>query len=121
MVGPPVRWPEINLPRNQFGYAFLDNGRTGYFRVPNLSSREMYEIMRGYHVGDLKGYLEEYYRAQRKEMPANIDDAIAAIPSLNGAGAQVLEEMKRSNTPNLVIDLRGSGGGSTPAIEPFFY
>jgi hypothetical protein len=30
----------MKLPKNQFGYAFLDNGRTGYFRVPNMIQRE---------------------------------------------------------------------------------
>lgn len=117
----PVRWSEMTRPKDEFYYLFLDNGRTGYFRVPTMTPRESYEIMKGYHIGDLKGTLVKYYTARKTEMPADINEAIAGIPSLNGPGTQLLEEMKRRNTPNLIVNLRGNGGGSTPVIVPFFY
>ena len=117
----PLRWSEMTRSRDEFYYTFLDEGRTGYFRVPTMSPREGFEIQRGYHIGDLKGTLERYYKSHQKEMPVDLTAAIAGVPSLNGPGTELLEEMKRRNTPNLIIDLRGNGGGSTPVIVPFFY
>ena len=117
----PLRWPEMTHPGDEFYYAFLDGGKTGYLRVPTMTPRESYEIMKGYHIGDLKGTLERYYKSHKKDMPADLDEAIAGVPSLNETGLQLLQEMKRRGTPNLVIDLRGNGGGSTPVIVPFFY
>jgi hypothetical protein len=37
----PIRWSEMTRPQDQFYYAFLDNGRTGYFRVPTNPAREL--------------------------------------------------------------------------------
>ncbi len=86
-----------------------------------MNPREVYDVMKGYQVGDPKDSLQQYYKAHHQEMPTDIDAAIRGVPSLLEPGTQMLEEMKRKNTPNLVIDLRDDGGGSTPVIVPFFY
>jgi Peptidase family S41 len=114
-------WAGMEHSDQPFYYRFLADGHTAYFRIANMNPREVYDVMKGYTVGDPKESLQQYYKAHHKEMPADIDTAIRGVPSLLESGTQMLEEMKRRNTPNLVIDLRDDGGGSTPVIVPFFY
>ena len=117
----PTPWAGMDHSDQPFYYRFLDNGHTAYFRVANMTPREMYALIKGYHVGDPKEMLAQYYKAHHQEMPVDIDTAIRGVPSLLEPGTQMLEEMKQKNTPNLIIDLRDNGGGSTPVIVPFFY
>ena len=117
----PVQWAGISHPDHPYYYSFLDDNRTAYFRVASMVPRESYEIMKGYHVGNLPEMLHDYYKAHKKEMPTDLESAIQGVPSLTEPATQMVEEMKRHNTHNLIIDLRGNGGGSTPVIVPFFY
>ena len=117
----PVEWAGIPHPKQPYYYEFLDGNQTAYFRVESMVPRESYEIMKGYHVGDLKEMLGEYYKRQKKEMPADLDAAIQGVPSITEPATKMVEEMKKYQTRNVIVDLRGNGGGSTPVIVPFFY
>jgi hypothetical protein len=117
----PLQWAGLSRSDQPFYYRFLDDNRTAYFRVANMSPRESFDIMKGYHVGDIKEMLEASYKRLKKEMPPDIDTAMQGVPSLTQPATQMLEEMKQHNTQNVIIDLRGNGGGSTPVIVPFFY
>ncbi len=114
-------WTWISHPDQPYYYLFLDENKTAYLRVATMTPRESYEIMKGYRVGNLQETLQEYYKAHKKEMPADLDAAIQGVPSLTEPATQMLEEMKQHKTRNLIIDLRGNGGGSTPVIVPFLY
>ncbi len=115
----PVRWTGLDRSGDPFYFRFL--GDTAYFRIANMMPREGYEVIVRYHVGDLRQMLQQYYKLHNLEMPADLDEAMHRIPSLFEQSTQLLNEMKRRNTANLVIDMRGNGGGSTPTIMPFFY
>ncbi len=117
----PVRWAGLDHSDDPFYFRIIDGGETAYFRVANMMPREGYEVVVRYHVGNLKEMLEQYYKAHKQEMPADLDEAMRRIPSLFEKSTQLLEEMKRRNAANLIIDMRGNGGGSTPTIMPFFY
>jgi hypothetical protein len=117
----PPAWGGLDHSDQPFYYRFLDDGHTAYFRVANMNPREVYDVMKGYQVGDPKESVQQYYKAHHQEMPTDIDAAIRGVPSLLEPGTRMLEEMKAKNSPNLIIDLRDDGGGSTPVIVPFFY
>jgi hypothetical protein len=117
----PMEWTGIPHPKQPYYYEFLNGNQTAYFRVESMVPRESYEIMKGYKVGDLKEMLADYYKRQKKDMPPDIDAAIRGVPSITEPATRMVEEMKKFNTRNVIIDLRGNGGGSTPVIVPFFY
>jgi hypothetical protein len=48
-----------------------------------MKPRENYELMKGYKVAGLKEMLEQYYKEQKQEIPADLDDAIRGVPSRN--------------------------------------
>jgi hypothetical protein len=117
----PVRWAGISHSDQPYYSTFFDKDQTAYFRVANMTPRESYEIMQGYKVGDLQQTLQAYYKTHAKEMPADLGAAISGVPSLTDSATQMVLEMKQRATRNLIIDLRGNGGGSTPVIVPFLY
>lgn len=117
----PLLWTEFDRSSDPFYFRFIGDGSTAYFRVANMMPREGYEVIKRYHVGNLHDFLEQYYKRIRKPMPQDLDVALLGVPSLFEQGTALLNEMKRRSTPNLIIDLRENGGGSTPVIVPFFY
>lgn len=118
---PPRHWSGFDRSDEPFYDRFLPDGKTAYFRVATMMPREGYEVIEKYHVGNLKEFLAQYYKRHHKTMPDDVNAALAGIPSVFEQGTKLLEEMKRRQTPNLIIDLRDNGGGSTPTFVPFMY
>lgn len=104
-------------------YRFLDDARqVMYFRLQSVMAREAFLGIKMMGWPGLENQLGNYYRwTLKKEMPQNIDTAIAEIPALAGVFRNMLDEMKKQGSPYLVIDLRGNGGGFTPITLPTLY
>lgn len=114
-------WKQVTQEDQPFRYQFFAKHRVAYLALDTIMPREAYEMQRASGWGDIRAALDRHYRAQGKAAPEKIEDAIAGIPSLVEIGAKLLEEMKRHQTPYLIVDLENNGGGVTPSAQPLLY
>lgn len=109
------------LPTENLGYAFVDKEhRTMYFRSTSIMARDNIEFMRQAGM-DFYPELAALYKASSQEMPTDTAQAIAGLSSFSEAFGQMLQQMKRHRSDNLIIDLRGNRGGWTPITLPTLY
>lgn len=103
-------------------YLFVDDKKnTMYFRSSQIMARDALEFMHsnGMELGD---YLRRlYYAFNDDEMPEDVNEALAKIPSFSDEFEKMLQEMKKNKSKNLIIDLRGNSGGFTPITIPTLY
>lgn len=114
-----ARVPEWNgYPSGYLEYKLADK-RTMLFHVGSVMARENYEycIRNGWNgaYGDIVRFIKNELK---KEVPADTAQALAMIPSFSETFAEMLKQMKKSKAENLIIDLRGNGGGWTPITLP---
>lgn len=109
-------------PKGQLAYGFIDEEKqVMLFKVNSIQARENFEYM--YHNGwDFYSQLSAFYKeVLKKEMPDDTVKAIYDLPSFSETFACLLNEMKREKSSDLIIDLRGNGGGWTPITLPTLY
>lgn len=104
-------------------WRFLDaEKQTMYFRLKSVMAREAYAYMQKSGWDGWTQQVGAYYnQLLHREMPANPEEAIAGIPAMGQEFRKMLETMKKEKARNLVIDLRGNGGGFTPITLPTLY
>lgn len=106
------------FPTRQMEYRITGNAMV--FRLATVQSRENFEYQ--YRNGwDFYPQLQYYYRMAAAEMPADTLEAITTLPSMSETFMNMLTRMKARSIKNLIIDLRGNGGGWTPVIYPTLY
>ena len=128
---PVEQWKEWNngqmvqenrFPTENLTYTFTDKQKnTMYFRSTSIMARDNIEYM--YQAGmnyydDLKYCYDKVYH---RPMPSDTLKAIASLPSFSEEFEKMLQLMKRNKSENLIIDLRGNGGGWTPITYPTLY
>ncbi len=129
---PVKQWKEWNrevtspmdnrFPTENLTYTFADKQEnTMYFRSTSIMARDNIEYM--YQAGmnyydDLKYCYDKVYH---RPMPSDTLKAIASLPSFSEEFEKMLQLMKRNKSENLIIDLRGNGGGWTPITYPTLY
>lgn len=106
------------FPIRQMEWKEIDG--TMFFRLSSIQARENFEFQ--YNNGwDFYNQLEYYYNMAGDKLPSDTLTAIKDIPFLSETFSDMLHEMKRKELRNLVIDLRGNGGGWTPIVLPTMY
>ena len=109
----------LKLPDRNLQYAFLDTSKNVmYFRLSSVMARENYRYCYDRQWPDALNDIASYYQSIGKKMPANVEEAINHIPSFSEEFSNLLKRMKEHNSANLIIDLRGNGGGWSPITLP---
>lgn len=109
-------------PEEQLAYGFIDDRKQiMMLKVNSIMARDNFEYM--YQNGwDFYSQLRNFYnRVWKKDMPEDTLKAIRDIPSFSQTFAKLLKSMKKEKASDLIIDLRGNGGGWTPITLPTLY
>lgn len=110
------------LPTKNMGYALLDEeGQTMYFRASAMYARDNIEYEYKNGMSTFADDLNYCYSRVHADKPDSTEEAIAQLPSFSGEFYEMLLEMKRHGSQNLIIDLRGNTGGWTPIALPTLY
>lgn len=113
---------DLKLPKKNMAYTLLDEeGKTMYFRASAMYSRENIEYEYLYGMNSFADDLAYCYIQDQSVQPKDTEKAIAGLPSFSEEFYNMLQEMKRHGTQNLIIDLRGNQGGWTPIALPTLY
>lgn len=102
---------------DQLVYGFVDDEcKTMYFGAKHMIARDLLE-----NTNDVDSWLQGIYSAVGMPVPPDRQMAIAMVPSLSEEFEKALQLMKQHGSKNLVIDMRGNGGGTTPICRPLVY
>ena len=93
----------------------------GYLAWNGVISREYIEWVYANQQNRLKSQLSWAYNFMTPKRTWDNEEDIAQIPSLYKEFYELLKEMEKSGSANLIIDLRNNRGGMTPLIEPLLY
>lgn len=121
LIAPPVRWPALKRSGDMFWYQIFNRPRAAYFRVSAIMGREAYEFDYRFNPENARRMVASYYQRQKRESPADFKEALQGIPSFFDITQELLERMKASHVPSLLIDLRGNSGGWTPTVFPILH
>lgn len=115
-------WEEIE-GMNNLTYRFLDEEqKIMYYRLRSVAARESFLFMQQNGWDGFTNQVKSFYqRTLKKEMPEDMDEAIAGIPTMAEQFGRMLTEMKKQQSKYLIIDLCANGGGFTPITLPTLY
>ena len=109
----------LTLPQDNLQFAFIDvDDNIMYLRLSSVMARENYRYCHEHGWNNALSDISYYYQSSGKDMPEDINDAINTIPSFSEEFSKMLMMMKENDSENLIIDMRGNGGGWTPITRP---
>ncbi|NLI36410.1 MAG: peptidase S41 [Bacteroidales bacterium] len=108
------------LPSKNLNYQFADKEKhIMVIRISKIMARENYEYCWKNKWDGAYDEIKNYYKyTLKKEMPCDTVKALAGIPSFSEVFANMLTQMKKYKSEDLIIDLRNDGGGWTPITLP---
>ena len=110
------------FPTDNLAFAFVDKQKnTMYFRASSIMARDNIEYMRQTGMDFYDDLKYCYDNVFHQKMPTDTLEAIASMPSFSEEFEKMLLQMKHHQSENLIIDLRGNGGGWTPITLPTLY
>ncbi|MBX3230852.1 MAG: hypothetical protein KIT84_01435 [Labilithrix sp.] len=124
-----IALPEKDVTGIGSGFLGKDAKASAVLRIDSaMEYREAFEVWRatGFN-GNLGAHLDGVVRAATKKESLegmSLDDKIRAVPSFTERLEELVTEMKRRGTPQLVVDLRENEGGNSvfaSILEYFLY
>ncbi|MFA8433266.1 MAG: S41 family peptidase [Marinifilaceae bacterium] len=114
-------WDQLN--NKYMYYQFLDKKKeTMLFHLGSVMSKEAFIIMKEMNFSNMGMMLNFFYSdLLNRKRPKETDKAIEELPSIVELFHNMLVEMKKNHSENLVIDLRGNTGGFTSITLPTLY
>jgi len=116
----PITYTSANAkcPSKNLSYQFADKDkRTMIICVSSIMARENYEYCLKNNWDGAYDNIKNFYKNTLKtEIPSDTVKAITGIPSFSEVFADMLTQMKKNKSENLIIDLRHNGGGWTPIV-----
>ena len=110
------------IPTTNLSFSFIGKGKeTMYFRSTSIMARDNIEISKEWGMDYYTDLKFTYEKTFHRPMPSDTLQAISELPSFSGEFDKMLQQMKKHHSTNLIIDLRGNGGGWTPIIRPTLY
>lgn len=113
---------QLDLPTKNISYSFIGNDtKTMYFRTSTMNSKDNIEFEYKNGMSTFADDLSHCYFVNNAMQPDNVEEAIAKLPSFSEEFRKMLIEMQKHKCQNLIIDLRGNGGGWFPIAAPTLY
>lgn len=111
--------PEGTGPR----YTLLDGGDTALFVPGNLTAyREVLQAAGERDAGYAESVADRAYQAHfGEEPPADLETAVAELPSMVEAVIDLVKEMNTANTEALIVDVRDNPGGDSRFVQYLGY
>ncbi|MCZ4695845.1 peptidase S41 [Ancylomarina euxinus] len=114
-------WNKIS--DDYISYQFVDKKReTMHLRMTSVMARGAFILMDERGFSNFEMYTDYFYKTIMKcERPKDKAEAINKMPSFIEIFYNMLIEMKKNNSKNLIIDLRDNTGGFTAITSPSLY
>ncbi len=114
------RWAAIEPGSGPFFWQYIGDSNIAYLRVSSIVGREAFEELRAVGRQDLREQVSRYYeRYIPGSMPEAMGEALDGVPCLSRTVGEMLTSMRERGSENLILDLRGNGGGWSSLLTPF--
>jgi len=104
-----------------FAYNFMDKEKQiAFLKIKHMTGyREDFELSGTSHTMD--GLHKAWKRFHGTKPPEKLADIVAGIPSAAELFKSLIDEMKKSKTKTLIVDLRDNNGGNSMMMDFLWY
>ena len=119
----PTKAFKPSTEKSDVVYNFVNTKQTALLVISNMeryreaSESWFAEGMEG--AAEYSGIAYQYFN--KEEPPTNREDLLKGIPSATETFVSLIQDMKRNNTKNLIVDLRDNTGGNSIMKEILIY
>lgn len=124
MITQTTKYPLPSNYKADFAYSFLDNKKqTALLVIKDMGKyREGFEDLKARSYNGIEQMAKNVYQNYNtSSVPEEWERILEGIPSATEVFVNLIEDMKKANTENLIIDLRDNTGGNSIMREILIY